>query len=145
MLSQSALPVNLNRSSAGSSPASLKFLATQRNGLMLAVEMSLLASFMNLAGPDLIVILLIVLVLFGAKKLPELARGMGQAVKEFQKAKDEFNDELHKAGKSDTQIGKPDVKPAESTVARTDSQSAPNITAPQPSAAVIPGDKADQV
>jgi sec-independent protein translocase protein TatA len=111
---------------------------------MLPVEMSLLASFMNLAGPDLIVILLIILVLFGAKKLPELARGMGQAVKEFQKAKDEFNDELHKAG-PDTQIAKPDVKPAESTVARTDSQSAPNITAPQPTAAVTPGDKADQV
>ena len=144
MLSQSDLPVNLNRSSAGSSPASLKFLATQRNGLMLAVEMSLLASFMNLAGPDLIVILLIILVLFGAKKLPELARGMGQAVKEFQKAKDEFNDELHKAGKSDTQIAKPDVKPAESTVARTDSQSAPTTT-PQATAAVPPGDKADQV
>jgi len=45
------------------------------------------------------------------KKLPELARGMGQAVKEFQKAKDEFNDELHKAGKSDSQVAKPDVKP----------------------------------
>jgi sec-independent protein translocase protein TatA len=144
MFSQSALPVNLNRSSAGSSSASLKFLATQRNGLMLAVEMSLLASFMNLAGPDLIVILLIVLVLFGAKKLPELARGMGQAVKEFQKAKDEFNDELHKAGKSDTQVAKPDVKPAESTIARTD-QGASNVTAPQPSVAVTPGDKADQV
>ncbi len=112
---------------------------------MLAVEMSLLASFMNLAGPDLIVILLIVLVLFGAKKLPELARGMGQAVKEFQKAKDEFNDELHKAGKSDTQVAKPDVKPAESTVARTDSQEPSNVTAPQPSVAVTPGDKADQV
>jgi sec-independent protein translocase protein TatA len=145
MLSHSALPVNLNRSSAGSSSASLKFLATRRNGLMLAVEMSLLASFMNLAGPDLIVILLIVLVLFGAKKLPELARGMGQAVKEFQKAKDEFNDELHKAGKSDSQVAKPDVKPAESTVARTDSQGASNVTAPQPSVAVTPGDKADQV
>jgi sec-independent protein translocase protein TatA len=111
---------------------------------MLTVEMSLLASFMNLAGPDLIVILLIVLVLFGAKKLPELARGMGQAVKEFQKAKDEFNDELHKAGKSDTQVAKPDVKPAESTVARTDNQSAPTTT-PQATAAVPPGDKADQV
>ena len=109
---------------------------------MLQVEMSLLASFMNLAGPDLIVILLIILVLFGAKKLPELARGMGQAVKEFQKAKDEFNDELHKAGKSDTQIAKPEVKPAESTVARTDNQSA---TTPQTTAAVTPGDKADQV
>ena len=147
MLSQSALPVNLNRSSAGNSPVALKFLATRGNGLMFAVEMSLLASFMNLAGPDLIVILLIVLVLFGAKKLPELARGMGQAVKEFQKAKDEFNDELHKAGKSDTQIAKPDVKPAESTVARTDNQSAPSATGttPQRTATVTPGDKADQV
>ena len=112
---------------------------------MLPVEMTFLASFMNLAGPDLIVILLIILVLFGAKKLPELARGMGQAVKEFQKAKDEFNDELHKAGKSDTQIAKPELKPAESTVARTDNQSAPNVTAPRPSTAVTPGDKADQV
>jgi sec-independent protein translocase protein TatA len=114
---------------------------------MLAVEMSLLASFMNLAGPDLIVILLIVLVLFGAKKLPELARGMGQAVKEFQKAKDEFNDELHKAGKSDTQIAKPDVKPAESTVARTDNQSAAGATTttPQATAPGMPGGKADQV
>jgi|SRR5436190_23283246 len=86
--------------------------------------MSLIASFMNLAGPDLIVILLIVLVLFGAKKLPELARGMGQAVKEFQKAKDEFNDELHKAGKSETETAtaKPEVKPAQSTVPRGESQ-----------------------
>jgi len=111
---------------------------------MFAIVMSLLASFMNLAGPDLIVILLIVLVLFGAKKLPELARGMGQAVKEFQKAKDEFNDELHKAGKSDTQIARPDVKPVESTVARTETQSAAT-TAPQATTAVTPGNKADQI
>jgi sec-independent protein translocase protein TatA len=110
---------------------------------MFEVEMSVLASFMNLAGPDLIVILLIILVLFGAKKLPELARGMGQAVKEFQKAKDEFNDELHKAGKSDTQIAKPEVKPAESTVARIENQS--TATTPQPSTAVTPGERADQV
>ena len=88
--------------------------------------MSLLGSFMNLAGPDLIVILLIILVLFGAKKLPELARGMGQAVKEFQKAKDEFNDELHKAGKPETEIAKSEVKPAQSTVARSESQPASN-------------------
>ena len=86
--------------------------------------MSLLGSFMNLAGPDLIVILLIILVLFGAKKLPELARGMGQAVKEFQKAKDEFSDELHKAGKSETETAKSEVKPAPSTVARGESQPA---------------------
>ena len=56
--------------------------------------MNILASLFNLAGPDLIVILLIVLLLFGSKKLPELARGMGQAVKEFNKAKDEIEREL---------------------------------------------------
>jgi sec-independent protein translocase protein TatA len=107
--------------------------------------MTLLASFMNLAGPDLIVILLIVLVLFGAKKLPELARGMGQAVKEFQKAKDEFSDELHKAGTSNAQTAKADVKPAQSTVARTDDQPAPTVARPDPNQAITPGDKADQV
>src|SRR5258706_83020 len=53
-----------------------------------------IASLFNLYGPDLIIILLIVLLLFGAKKLPELARGMGQAVREFTKAKDEFEREV---------------------------------------------------
>ena len=107
--------------------------------------MSLIASFMNLAGPDLIVILLIILVLFGAKKLPELARGMGQAVKEFKKAKDEFNDELHKAGKPETETAKSDVKPVQSTVPRSQGESAASVTPPQSNEAVTPGNKADQV
>ena len=67
--------------------------------------------FMNVGGQELIVILLIILVLFGAKKLPELARGMGQAIREFQKAKDEFSDELHNASKQEVA-----AKPAASTV-----------------------------
>ena len=112
---------------------------------MLITDMSLLASFMNLAGPDLIIILLIILVLFGAKKLPELARGMGQAVKEFQKAKDEFNDELHKAGKSETEIAQPDVKPAQSTVARGGEQAPNAVARPQANSAVTPGEKPNQV
>jgi sec-independent protein translocase protein TatA len=49
-----------------------------------------IASILNLVGPDMIVVLLIVLLLFGAKKLPELARGMGRAVKEFSAARDEI-------------------------------------------------------
>ncbi len=49
----------------------------------------IIATLFNFAGPDLLIILAIVTFLFGAKKLPELARGMGQAVKEFSKAKDE--------------------------------------------------------
>jgi sec-independent protein translocase protein TatA len=56
-----------------------------------------IASIMNLMGPDMMVILLIVLLLFGAKKLPELARGMGRAVKEFSAARDEIERELTEA------------------------------------------------
>ena len=53
-----------------------------------------IASLFNLAGPDLIIILVIVLLLFGAKKLPELAKGLGQAMREFTKAKDDFEREV---------------------------------------------------
>ena len=109
--------------------------------------MTLLASLTNLAGPDLLIILLIVLVLFGAKKLPELARGMGQAVKEFQKAKDEFNDELHKAGTTTPAApATPAVQPAQSTVARTDPTApAPTQTQPDPNQNIPPGSQAGQV
>ncbi len=57
-----------------------------------------IASIMNLMGPDMMVILLIVLLLFGAKKLPELARGMGRAVKEFGAARDEVEREPSQSG-----------------------------------------------
>lgn len=40
---------------------------------------------MNLGPMEIILILLIILLLFGAKKLPELARGIGQAAREFKK------------------------------------------------------------
>jgi sec-independent protein translocase protein TatA len=110
---------------------------------MLVLIMSLIASFMNLAGPDLIIILLIILVLFGAKKLPELARGMGQAVKEFQKAKDEFSDELHNAGK--TEPAKPDVRSAQATVPRIENPPANSATQPDPNQTIAPGEKADQI
>src|SRR3954469_17488149 len=100
--------------------------------------MNFIASLTNLAGPDLLIILLIVLVLFGAKKLPELARGMGQAVKEFQKAKDEFNDELHKAGNQPAAA--PNVQPAQSTVARTETTApAATQTHPDPNRNIPPG------
>ena len=94
--------------------------------------MSSLALLSNFGGPDLIIILLIILVLFGAKKLPELAKGMGQAVKEFQKAKDEFSDELHNAG--NTPPAKPDVRPADSTVPRIDNAATAREVPPPPAA-----------
>ncbi|MCG8375193.1 MAG: twin-arginine translocase TatA/TatE family subunit [Chlorobiales bacterium] len=48
-------------------------------------------------GPELILIFLAILLLFGAKKLPELARGLGQSMKEFRKAQTEIEDEFNKA------------------------------------------------
>jgi sec-independent protein translocase protein TatA len=42
----------------------------------------------NLGGGEIILILAIVLILFGAKKLPELAKGLGQGIREFKKATD---------------------------------------------------------
>jgi sec-independent protein translocase protein TatA len=88
--------------------------------------MSSLASLTNLfSGGDLLIILLVILLLFGAKKLPELARGMGQAIKEFQKAKDEVTDELYKAGEKDATAK---TNPPQSTVP----QSPPAAGQPNP-------------
>jgi sec-independent protein translocase protein TatA len=40
----------------------------------------------NLGVPELLVILLIILVFFGSKKIPELAQGLGKGIREFRKA-----------------------------------------------------------
>ncbi len=47
---------------------------------------------MNLGFQEILLIFLIILLLFGAKKLPELARGMGHALREFRKAVREVED-----------------------------------------------------
>jgi sec-independent protein translocase protein TatA len=108
--------------------------------------MSLIASILNIfEGPQGIFILLLILLLFGAKKLPELARGMGQALKEFQKAKNDFTDELHKASTPDADK-QPDVKSAQSTVPRIENApAASGVTRPDPNQTVTPGDQADRV
>ena len=50
-----------------------------------------------LGGPEIAVIFVIVLLLFGAKKIPELARGLGKSMGEFKKARTEFEDEIRNA------------------------------------------------
>ena len=45
-----------------------------------------LAFIEGIGGPELMLIMFVVLLLFGANKLPELARGAGKAVREFKKA-----------------------------------------------------------
>ena len=60
--------------------------------------------FGNFGGPDVLIILLIVLILFGAKKLPDLARGLGQSVNEFRKAREDIDREVRDAGASSTSL-----------------------------------------
>ena len=63
--------------------------------------MNPLASLLNLGGPDVLIIALIVVLLFGAKRLPALARSMGQSLREFSKGKDgpskDNDDDDHRA------------------------------------------------
>lgn len=52
------------------------------------------------SGPELFFIALIVLLLFGAKKLPELARGTGRAIREFKDATKEIQNEMEEGERS---------------------------------------------
>lgn len=51
-----------------------------------------------IGGQEIIVILLIVLVLFGGKKIPELMKGLGKGVKEYKKAMNGVEDEVNDLG-----------------------------------------------
>ena len=53
----------------------------------------------GLGGGEIILILFIILLLFGAKKLPELAKGLGKGIKEFKKASNEATEEINKVDK----------------------------------------------
>ena len=52
---------------------------------------------MSLGPWEIALIILFVIILFGGKKLPELARGLGLGLKEFKKAKREITDEVQNA------------------------------------------------
>ncbi len=54
---------------------------------------SLLILFAMPGVTEMIIILVIILLLFGAKKIPELAKGLGKGIKEFKDAKDEAKNE----------------------------------------------------
>jgi sec-independent protein translocase protein TatA len=55
----------------------------------------------GLGYQELLVILVIVLILFGANRLPELARSLGSSVKEFKKGVNELKDDTSSAQKKD--------------------------------------------
>jgi sec-independent protein translocase protein TatA len=50
---------------------------------------------LNMGGPEMILIFFVVLLLFGGKKLPELARGLGKGLREFKDASEGIKREIH--------------------------------------------------
>jgi sec-independent protein translocase protein TatA len=56
--------------------------------------------FGNLGAGEIILILLVVLILFGAKKIPELAKGLGKGMSEFKKGLKEVENEIKDADKT---------------------------------------------
>jgi sec-independent protein translocase protein TatA len=57
--------------------------------------------FLGMGGQEIIIVALIVLLLFGGKKIPELMRGLGRGVREFKDAKDGIRSEIEKGMNED--------------------------------------------
>lgn len=74
-----------------------------------------LAIFQQLGPLEIFVVVFLILLLFGAKKLPELARGMGKAMKEFKKATKEVEEDIRTAMDEEPEPAakKEEVKPAQ--------------------------------
>lgn len=68
--------------------------------------------FGNLGTGEIILIVLIVLIFFGAKKIPELAQGLGKGLREFRKATRDIQDEVERGADTTKKIEKD--KPASS-------------------------------
>lgn len=92
---------------------------------------ALFAAFIG--GWEMVLILAVVLILFGAKKLPELAKGLGTGIKEFKKATRDVQDELNSAmddTPSRRYVPPPSSPPAEISQNTANSSSAPAGTTP---------------
>ena len=51
--------------------------------------------FLFISGQEIFIILLVVLLLFGANKIPEIAKGLGKGMREFKKATDDIKREIN--------------------------------------------------
>lgn len=60
-------------------------------------------------GGEMIVLLLIIIVLFGGKKIPELAKGLGKGIREFNEAKDGIKSEIESGMKEKEKVSSPNT------------------------------------
>ena len=77
----------------------------------MATSVTFFAGIMGLGAPELIIILVILLVLFGGAKLPGLAKGLGQSIKEFKKASKDEEPAAEKSAPPVTEVKKTETTP----------------------------------
>ena len=65
------------------------------------MELATLLFLGNLGGTEIFVIVFVILLFFGANKLPELAKGLGKGIKEFKDATKDVKENIEKAAKGD--------------------------------------------
>ena len=58
--------------------------------------------FFNLGGTEILLILLVILLLFGAKRIPELAKGLGKGIREFKDASKGIQKDIEQGANSDS-------------------------------------------
>jgi sec-independent protein translocase protein TatA len=104
-----------------------------------------LAFIEGVGGPELMMIMLVVLLLFGGKKLPEFARGFGKSMREFKKAASGVEEELKRAMEEEPPsaapapaLTQPHTPAAPVTIASASSAPAPTPSSESPASPAGP-------
>jgi sec-independent protein translocase protein TatA len=81
-------------------------------------------AILGLSGTELIIVVVAILVLFGAKKIPEFAKGLGKGINEFKKASREVTDSIE----NESSVATASKTPPANTAAQTQPNSQPPET-----------------
>lgn len=101
--------------------------------------------FMNIGGPEMILIFLVVLLLFGGKKLPELARGLGKGLREFKDASEGIKREIQNNINAVNEVVDSAKSEVDSAVNSMDTEGTSSTSYSNPDEAVLEHGYASQV
>lgn len=80
----------------------------------------IILAFLDVGGPEFMLIIVVALLLFGGKRMPEVARGMGKALRDFKRAREGVEDQLKRALQEDPVPAKSARKPEPATTTPED-------------------------
>ena len=88
--------------------------------------MNAMLAVFGMGGGEIVVVMVGILILFGAKRIPEFAKGLGQGIREFKKASNEVTTEFHNAiNEAPSQTPRPPQQP------QSPAPAAPTATVPK--------------